>query len=132
MRALVRKFLKTPKRSPQLQRSITTTGGRIFTMLGLRFKVGLLCLMLCLCAAYAHDEHEHEHKSEHGHKEHMGHDAPAKADEAPNYFTYPEHRGLLYGHILMICIGWVFVMPVGEFLIPQESHLRALLTLTFR
>lgn len=72
-------------------------------------------MLLCLSVVYAHDEHEQEH-SPHSH-EHMDHaSAPATGgDEKPNYFTFPEHRGLLYGHILMICVGWIFVMPVGEY-----------------
>lgn len=31
------------------------------------------------------------------------------------YFNYGEHSGLMFTHILLMTIGWVFVLPIGEF-----------------
>lgn len=89
-------------------------------MFNQRFTAGLLCLTLfSLSVAYAHDEHEHEHDSH----EHMGHaHSPtlAMADDGSYYFSYLEHRGLLYAHMLTMSIGWIFIMPVCEYLILYE------------
>lgn len=32
----------------------------------------------------------------------------------PTYFAHPEHRGLIVGHIALMTIGWVFILPVGK------------------
>lgn len=32
-----------------------------------------------------------------------------------SYFRYGEHSSLMVGHILLMTIGWVFVLPIGEF-----------------
>lgn len=32
----------------------------------------------------------------------------------PNYFGHPEHRGILFAHIALMVLGWVFVLPLGE------------------
>lgn len=33
----------------------------------------------------------------------------------PNtYFNYGEHSGLLFTHILLMTVDWVFVLPIGE------------------
>lgn len=33
----------------------------------------------------------------------------------PTYFAHPEHVGLMYAHILLMTLGWVFALPVCEF-----------------
>jgi hypothetical protein len=43
----------------------------------------------------------------------------------PNYFSHPEHRGVLVAHIALMVLGWVFVLPLGEFpLACTSSRLR--------
>lgn len=37
----------------------------------------------------------------------------------PNYMTHPEHRGLMYAHIGLMVLAWVFILPVGKF--PRRS-----------
>jgi len=36
--------------------------------------------------------------------------------EPLSYFQYGEHSGLMFAHILLMTIGWVFVLPIGEHL----------------
>lgn len=31
-----------------------------------------------------------------------------------SYFQLKEHTGLMFAHILLMTIGWVFVLPIGE------------------
>lgn len=38
------------------------------------------------------------------------------ADYIPSYFAHPEHRGILLGHIGLMVVGWVFLLPLGKFL----------------
>jgi hypothetical protein len=40
---------------------------------------------------------------------------PDEVDYPPTYFTHPEHRGTIYAHIALMAVGWVFILPVGEF-----------------
>lgn len=39
-----------------------------------------------------------------------------EADFLPSYFAHSEHRGILLGHIGLMVLGWVFVLPLGKFL----------------
>jgi Domain of unknown function (DUF2427) len=34
--------------------------------------------------------------------------------EPASYFQLREHTGLMFAHILLMTIGWVFVLPIGE------------------
>ena len=34
--------------------------------------------------------------------------------EPASYFQLTEHTGLMFAHILLMTIGWVFVLPIGE------------------
>lgn len=70
----------------------------------------------------------------HGHDEDMGMDmpvarptiapAPQTTNAAPeSYFQYGEHSGLLFGHIFLMIISWVFVLPIGVmFSIAQSRY----------
>lgn len=40
---------------------------------------------------------------------------PANITYPPTYFAHPEHSGLIYGHIALMIIAWVFFLPVGMF-----------------
>jgi hypothetical protein len=71
----------------------------------------LLGLLLPLVGAHGDDD---------GMKMDMSMSTPARpvVNETvydPNYFFHPEHRGLMYGHIALMTLAWVFVLPVGEF-----------------
>lgn len=59
---------------------------------------------------------EEEEQDEHEH-----HDAePADGSIPPeemSYWLWPEHRGLLYTHILVMIVAWGFVLPVGTHLL---------------
>ena len=35
--------------------------------------------------------------------------------EPASYFQLTEHAGLMFAHILLMTIGWVFVLPIGEY-----------------
>jgi uncharacterized protein DUF2427 len=67
------------------------------------------------------------HGDEHGHDAAMGHsmadeghdhaapDAPTPGDEYPDtYFALADHAGLMYAHIALMILAWIFVLPVGE------------------
>jgi hypothetical protein len=78
----------------------------------------LLGLLLPLAAAHGHDEDANMGMAM-GMSMSMAEPAApspsATAEPAPpNYFTHPEHRGLMYAHIGLMTLAWVFVLPVGE------------------
>jgi len=33
----------------------------------------------------------------------------------PSYFRPTEHSGLMLAHIVLMSIGWIFILPLGEF-----------------
>lgn len=37
----------------------------------------------------------------------------ATVAEPISYFRYPEHSYLIFAHIALMTIGWVFVLPIG-------------------
>lgn len=42
-------------------------------------------------------------------------DEPLPEDQyPPSYFSHPEHRGLLFAHIALEVLSWVFMLPLGE------------------
>src|SRR5579859_7186309 len=50
-----------------------------------------------------------------GHKEHHHNatdDGPIPPEQM-SYWLWPEHRGLLYTHILLMVISWGFLLPIG-------------------
>lgn len=52
--------------------------------------------------------------------------------EVPNtYFNYGEHTGLLLAHILLMTIGWVFVLPIGVMFSISRSRYSLLVQLIF-
>ena len=51
---------------------------------------------------------------------HSGHPHPPIVDgsispEEMSYWLWPEHRGLLYAHVIIMVISWGFLLPVGTF-----------------
>lgn len=51
----------------------------------------------------------------------MGADSPADQPRPedqypPSYFALDEHRAVIYGHIGLMVIAWVFMLPVGKLL----------------
>lgn len=44
-------------------------------------------------------------------------------DYPPTYFAHPDHAGLMYGHIGLMVVAWVFILPVGMFSLTSSSLL---------
>jgi hypothetical protein len=62
-----------------------------------------------------------------GHGDHHGsspvEDGPIPP-ESMSYWLWPEHRGLLYTHIICMILAWGFILPVGNIpFIPPPSNL---------
>jgi len=62
----------------------------------------------------ASEEHRHHGGHEGGHSEYSTPPAPGSLDTLPYYFALPDHKGLLYGHIALMSIGWLIILPIGE------------------
>lgn len=43
--------------------------------------------------------------------------------DMPSYWGHPEHRGLIYAHIILMLLAWLIVLPTGE-MRPPASRLR--------
>lgn len=39
---------------------------------------------------------------------------PPEGEYPPTYFALNEHTAAIYGHIALMVIGWVFVLPAGK------------------
>lgn len=37
----------------------------------------------------------------------------APSSYKPTYFAHPEHVGVIYAHIAVMTVAWVFALPVG-------------------
>lgn len=74
----------------------------------------LLGLLLPLAAAHGDDEHNNMNMDM-SMPEPAATPVPAES-YAPNYFAHPDHRSLMYAHIALMTLGWVFVLPVGVLL----------------
>jgi len=50
-------------------------------------------------------------------------DKPLPGDQyLPTYFALDEHKAAIYGHISLMVLGWVFVLPVGkDFTVPPNT-----------
>lgn len=38
-------------------------------------------------------------------------------DKLPTYLAHQDYVGLIYAHIILMIIAWVFILPVGELLV---------------
>jgi hypothetical protein len=71
-----------------------------------------------LLAALLYPHHAAAHGSESKHDNHtMHHGSPAEdpADYPPTYFAHPDHVAVIYSHIALMVIAWVFVLPIGKY-----------------
>lgn len=48
------------------------------------------------------------------------------------YFTYPDYSGLMIAHIVLMTVGWLFVLPIGMSPFPFCSRIIALIWGTIR
>jgi len=75
---------------------------------------GVILLGLAsVAAAHGHDGEMNMDMSEPGPSQPANLAASDVAAPA-TYFQYGEHSGLLAAHIVLMTIGWVFVLPIGE------------------
>lgn len=77
----------------------SSTAGRV--ALGL-----FVALPFVLADGDHHDHHHGEAAAEHSHDD---------SDYPMTYFALPDFAGLIYAHIVLMTIAWVFVLPIGEF-----------------
>ncbi|CAZ83661.1 unnamed protein product [Tuber melanosporum] len=61
----------------------------------------------------AGEEHHHHHGSHERHSDHSAPPAPGPLDTLPYYFAHPDHKGLLYGHVALMSVGWIVVLPIA-------------------
>lgn len=40
-------------------------------------------------------------------------DKPNETDYPPSYFDFPDDKFLIYAHIALMTLGWVFALPIG-------------------
>ena len=73
---------------------------------------GLTVLSLQLVSAS--EEHHYYGDHEGGYSDHSAPPAPGSLDTLPYYFAHPDHKGLLYGHIALMSIGWIIILPIGK------------------
>lgn len=39
----------------------------------------------------------------------------------PTYFSHPDHAGVMYAHIILMVVSWVFILPIGTLIRPCNS-----------
>lgn len=40
-------------------------------------------------------------------------------DYPPTYFGLADYRGLIYGHVSLMILAWVFVLPIGKYILGE-------------
>ncbi|KAK3376010.1 hypothetical protein B0T24DRAFT_213445 [Lasiosphaeria ovina] len=61
-----------------------------------------------------------------------GSDKPLPDDQyPPNYFGLADHRGLIYAHIALMVLAWIFILPVGVMFSLARSRLALLVQCAF-
>ncbi|KXX78262.1 Protein YTP1 [Madurella mycetomatis] len=74
------------------------------------------------------------HGDKHGHEDMEMSDAdkPLPEDQyPPTYFALPDHRAAIYGHIGLMVLGWVFVLPAAVMLSLARSRYTLLVQFGF-
>lgn len=57
---------------------------------------------------------------------HGNHTADVPKDDSeypPTYFAHLEHVGVIYAHIALMVLAWVFFLPVGTFILSPQKLL---------
>ena len=73
----------------------------------------LLFALASIAAAHGHDENNTAEEIEHHNNFNMS-AADAAARETPSYFRFPDHAALMLIHIVLMCISWIFVLPLSK------------------
>ena len=50
--------------------------------------------------------------------------ASGSSESALTYFSYPEFKGLMIAHIVLMVLAWVVVLPIGEQKPPFQEAIR--------
>ncbi|KAK0714338.1 hypothetical protein B0T21DRAFT_387060 [Apiosordaria backusii] len=59
-------------------------------------------------------------------------DKPLPEDQyPPTYFTHPDHKAVIYGHIVLMVLSWVFVLPTAVMLSLARSRYTLLVQFIF-
>lgn len=58
---------------------------------------------------------------------HMSDEPKAESEYPPTYFALADHAGIMYAHIGLMVLAWVFLLPGGEFSPRQTFCWRAAL-----
>ncbi|PWW74944.1 hypothetical protein C7212DRAFT_358750 [Tuber magnatum] len=65
----------------------------------------------------AGEEHHHHHGGHEGVAP-----SPGSLDTLSYYFAHPDHKGLLYGHIALMSIAWIIILPIAVVLAIASSR----------
>lgn len=82
-------------------------------------------ILVLLPVVLTHGVGNENHNDTHGG---MYHSADQPGDDSgypPTYFAHAEHIGVIYAHIALMILSWVFVLPVGEFMICATPEFHA-------
>lgn len=74
----------------------------------------LLSGLVPIAAAHAHDDNIATSSMEH-HNSLNQSTADAIIAGLPSYFHFSDHSAVMFAHIVLMCVAWVFVLPLGEF-----------------
>jgi len=97
---------------PRVQHCAKERGREMLNRSVLFWLAGLTISFLQLVSAS--EEHHHHGGHEGDHSDHSVPPAPGRLDTLPYYFAHPDHKGLLYGHIALMSIGWIIILPIGK------------------
>jgi hypothetical protein len=71
------------------------------------YVLGLALLPVVLGHAHGQDVHDHNNDDVHG--------GPQFEEEPDSYFGLKDHANVIYAHILLMTLAWVFILPIGKY-----------------
>ena len=77
----------------------------------------LLAVCLPLAVAHGHDEANGGMDMHTGMSKNTSEPAVVNLDDEPamiSYFSYADHKNLIYAHIGLMVVAWVIVLPLGK------------------
>ncbi|KAL2268112.1 hypothetical protein VTJ83DRAFT_2958 [Remersonia thermophila] len=89
-------------------------------------------VVLALAPAVLAQSHEHGGGHGHGGAEMTDADKPLPEDQyPPTYFSHPDHKAVIYGHIVLMTLAWVFALPAAVMLSLARSRYTLLVQFAF-
>ena len=96
---------------------------RLVTTSALRVASAAAILGLLIPTVLGHGEDEAMDMGMGSDETFSGNASQPESEIVPSYFAHPEHRGILLGHIGLMVLAWVIVLPLATMFSLAQSRM---------